>query len=768
LPGTHRLDKIPVRDENLKVMHWKSIALPCLLLLAFPALGAATQVPFETDIPVEFTFAEEFHEKVNGDCDILVKSQSSPPVMLINFSVSMTGVDPNGLAPSTPFDFSFGYLNISGLLSEDASYAPGRKMAKIRVETDWGEPAPGGDDFGDSGYIEMDWRNGRTLDVTIRLTNLTEDYFLASDFTDSVYAGADETNPDPIDIEPGTSVCEFVFGERVLTRQIYFEGTADATYNSTCDESLDQISITGRISTPSVFIDSPAEGAEELVPFPTISGTSTNIDVAEITEITVEGEDGQQEFAVLTGPFPIVPPPASGPTDQWIWTTDLIKLRPGKNTITVVATDEDGIDSLAAERIIYYPLKSTVTVSRVGEGTLSGGYPGTKSVTTSSILKLDAKPVPGWVFAGWTGSETSSAPRLNFEVVPNSNLTATFVEGPYLEMIGTYAGGGALPDANPGTATGVKLVVSVLGNVTGQLFIDGQRFAVRGQFDETGHFTQSIVRSGLPPATLTLTADLLNFQDVIAVEVTSDGNSATFDAGQLGSQNLATLSGRYTVALLQNTTPPFDGPTYPAGNGYAVLTVKSNGNATLVGKLSDGTRFSAAGPVSSDDTLFLYTMPHRNSGWFSGQITFQDLPDSDADGLFSWSRPEGMRFGKSYTAGFATPVPVIAARYTPPPPNTRVFPNDSPTGTVIAGDSSGDLFSQPVTISTANAVLATPPNPDHLSLRITARTGLFTGSFTNATGRIVRFNGAILQKPDSGFGFFLDGQQSGYLDFTSP
>jgi hypothetical protein len=40
-------------------------------------------------------------------------------------------------------------------------------------------------------------------------------------------------------------------------------------------------------------------------------------------------------------------------------------------------------------------------------------------------------------------------------------------------------------------------------------------------------------------------------------------------------------------------------------------------------------------------------------------------------------------------------------------------------------------------------------------------TGLFKGTTTNAAGKPISFNGAVLQKQTNGFGQFLNGEQSG-------
>jgi hypothetical protein len=755
-------------------MNRMSLPLLGALLLALAHRGFAVgETPFASDIPPTFSYTERYEEIPNADCDVGVKNQTSLGVapVRIDFTVSATGVNTAGFGPTTPFQFSFGNLLFNGFLGDDPTFSAGKKIAKINIETDLGQPIG---ETGIGGFIQIDWRGGTTFEVMIRIQNADDGYFpIAADNLDEVYADGDDPNPDAVDLEPGTAPCEFTLGDRIFSREIFYEGTADAAYSGTaCEESLDRINVSGAISRPNVTIGTPAEGSESLTPFPTIGGSATNIDDAEIVDVVLKGPNGQEEFANLTGPFPIVPPPGADPMEEWLWTTNLIKLKPGKNVITAISSDDEGVESPAATRTIYYPLKSNVTVALqpAGGGTVSGGFPGTKSLSTASILTLDARPTPGWFFVGWTGSAAQTAARLQFEVVPNTNLLATFDEGPYLDKAGGYSGSGAFDDGTPGTAAAAKLTVSVTGSFTGQIFLGGERFSIRGQLDGTGSFTQIIRRAGKPDATVTLDVDLNSFMGEIGVTVTSGASTAAFAAGKVASTAAAPEAGTYTVAIRRSTTPPFDGAGFPDGHGFATMKVSAKGAATLVGKLPDGTRFSGAGQLLDDGTLFFFVQPHRRAGWFGGTLAFQNTPGtSDADGLFDWSRPAGRTFGATYPAGFTTRVAVIAARFVAPAAGVRVFPNNSPTGTVTADDDAGARLSpspKAVAISASN-IISAPADADRLRVSVNARTGLFRGSFAKPAGGSFLFEGAILQKANRGFGHFADGPATGAVDFLS-
>ncbi|HYV30858.1 MAG TPA: hypothetical protein VEO53_07135, partial [Candidatus Binatia bacterium] len=85
----------------------------------------------------------------------------------------------------------------------------------------------------------------------------------------------------------------------------------------------------------------------------------------------------------------------------------------------------------------------------------------------------------------------------------------------------------------------------------------------------------------------------------------------------------------------------------------------------------------------------------------------------------------------------------------------------------IAGFTNGNLasFANNLTLGTDNKVVNHSSN--RISLTIQKPTGLFTGSVTPPGGRSARsIKGALLQKQNSGSGFFLGTNQSGRVSIA--
>jgi hypothetical protein len=745
-------------------------------LLFFSMIGsaallraAAQEIPFASDILPQFSHSEILQEYADTDCDVHIQRSASlvpktEPVK-IDLTVSLTGIDPATLTPDTPFSLTFGNLAIDGKLQDDPRFSAGKTKASIDIETDYGQPLPGEVDFGVGGSIEFDWSDGATLKVTARITNGTDWYFpVAWNMLDELYADADDPHVGPEPIGMDQESFEFIFGNRILEREVYYEGTmsADYFYNKTqdCEEILDRIEITGQISQPTVQIDSPADETESRIPNPRIGGIATNLNFSDISDVVVSVNGGEPESS------DVGPPSAQGDRNSWNWSNNLIKLSPGRNVVAAVAIDSEDLESVAATRVINYPIDSRVAVNKVGEGTMTGGFPATVTVKTASTLAIDAIPKPGWVFVGWSGSSTSKGNRLRFEVVPDAVLTATFEAGPFLDRAGLYAGGNFLAQFQDQVASTLKINLTLFGTFTGQFNIGADQFTLRGAFDASGKFTQTFTRRSLPPVTLNLSMDLDDPDHPVDAEIDSGGVQESYAANRLGSDNPDALAGAYTATIARTDDPIYDSPAYPAGNGFAAIKLDDLGRAVIAGRLPDGTRFATSGMIANDDSLFLFIRPHRNEGIFSGNLLFRDIPEtSDADGLFYWHRPPGRRFGLTYLDGFAMELSVLASKFTPPAPGTRVFPNNASSATVSADDSTATLFSKTVAIDANNRVIA-PADADKLRVDLAPRTGLFNGSFVQDK-KNRRFKGAILQKSASGYGCFLDGTETGSIVITT-
>jgi hypothetical protein len=73
------------------------------------------------------------------------------------------------------------------------------------------------------------------------------------------------------------------------------------------------------------------------------------------------------------------------------------------------------------------PGTSVVTVQIVGGGTVKPNYDG-QALTNGTKYSMTAKPRSGFGFTGWSGSLTSSKPKLTFTNAPGLDFTATFLD----------------------------------------------------------------------------------------------------------------------------------------------------------------------------------------------------------------------------------------------------------------------------------------------------------------------------------------------------
>ena len=81
-----------------------------------------------------------------------------------------------------------------------------------------------------------------------------------------------------------------------------------------------------------------------------------------------------------------------------------------------------------------------LTIITNGLGTLSTNLAASQSLVEGRTYSVTAIPKAGQVFAGWTGSYTSSAPKLIFVMADDTVLIANFIPSPFLAVKGNYSG----------------------------------------------------------------------------------------------------------------------------------------------------------------------------------------------------------------------------------------------------------------------------------------------------------------------------------------
>jgi formylglycine-generating enzyme required for sulfatase activity len=287
---------------------------------------------------------------------------------------------------------------------------------------------------------------------------------------------------------------------------------------------------------------------------------------------------------------------------------------------------------------------------------------------------------PGILFP-YPGSDPSGPP-IRGEEPADTPLPPDLVNSPLLAAAaGTYEGVLNLLSTGTGGLENFRLKPD--GSFTGQLWILGQKYALRGRFDVDGSATVQVQRQrGLSPLPLTLqlrqeVGSLLGFQ--LSGSVTVGGQLHQIRAQRQpdhSPRNRSPHEGRYTLAML---APLFADPEQmPAGDSFAAFTVSHLGRCSGALVLADGSRTTFSGFVASSGEWSLHRPLYGKlpRGILAGKITFREVPGvSDADGEWHWSR-QALAMPKSqfYPAGFAHTHQVVASRYQESAPGTATWP----------------------------------------------------------------------------------------------
>jgi hypothetical protein len=195
----------------------------------------------------------------------------------------------------------------------------------------------------------------------------------------------------------------------------------------------------------------------------------------------------------------------------------------------------------------------------------------------------------------------------------------------------------------------------------------------------------------------------------------------------------------------------------PGGHGYAACVVSRGGQVLLSGALADGTTIKAASSMSQNGNAAIYVPLNGGQGVLEGWIGFRDNGASDLVGWCIWMKP-AVSGAKAYSGGFNATASVFGSWYVPPSAGGTIL--DSPENILFSGGGLEEELSEKITLGLKNKVAGLTGN--RLKLAFTLSTGAFKGSVVNpATSKLIPFGGAVFQKQNEGYGYFLDGGFSG-------
>jgi uncharacterized repeat protein (TIGR02543 family) len=177
---------------------------------------------------------------------------------------------------------------------------------------------------------------------------------------------------------------------------------------------------------PKVAITSPAAGADVTNSTILVEGTaSDNVAVAAVY-YQLKNANGTNAWQLATG------------TNSW--SAVVTNLIPGPNTVRVEAYDTSTNVSTVLSRVFNYIIPTPLTLTKIGEGTVSGATSG-QLLHLGYPYTLTAIATAGFAFRGWTGDISTNVSTLHFIMTSNLSLTANFadVEKPTLSITAPVA-----------------------------------------------------------------------------------------------------------------------------------------------------------------------------------------------------------------------------------------------------------------------------------------------------------------------------------------
>ncbi len=460
----------------------------------------------------------------------------------------------------------------------------------------------------------------------------------------------------------------------------------------------------------------------------------------------------------LNGGGPIELTPTNG-----LWSTTLSNV-PGGTNIIVVRAQDTSSNITEVTRRIFHRVKVPLSLTIVGSGTVSGAGNG-DLLEVGRNYTLTAKPAKNNLFGDWSGTVSTLAPKLTFEMDTNVALTATFGTNLFPAVQGAY--NGLFSDTNDfqqASAGFLTLKVSKTGASSGKLLLNGGSHSVKGTLNAFGLGNFLVARKGTNALQLGLSLDLTNGTDQLTgtvSEVTS--NATTIWTAQLladraffdGKINVATQAGKYTIVLPADT----NSAAGPEGDGFGAVSVTTKGAVSLAGMLPDGTKFAQKTSLSKNGDWPLYVPLYKGKGSLISWVNFTNQPESDLFGLFNWFKRA--QAAKYYAAGFTNEALLVGSRFIPGTTN-NILGLSNALVSFLGGNLSAD-FTNAIAIDGKNKV--TNLGSNKLSLSLNKSSGTFSGSVTPpAGGKALSFSGAILQKQTNGAGFLLGTNRSSRVE----
>ena len=326
-----------------------------------------------------------------------------------------------------------------------------------------------------------------------------------------------------------------------------------------------------------------------------------------------------------------------------------------------------------------------------------------------------------------------------------AQVTVTAPANNVLAGAGLYAG--LVSDANsPVGYWGITLTSK--GSFTGVLSILGAKYPLKGNFNSSGVFNQTITVNGQSfQCNLSINAGLNQITGTVMANNVSYSLTLDRTFPQFTAKSPTPWAGRYTL-LIPVPAAQKGNQSYPQGTGYGVMTITPTGLVTVIGKLGDGASYTVGTVLSRQQVIpFFSQVAYQPGGYIAGLVTLARAVESDMTGTLAWHKPP--QTSPNDTSTFDLTPSLIGARYTPPAPNTIAAPFRLVDSARVfnASLTIGVVPAVQFVIASSNKAKPVSATPEQPLLKISAATGLFTGSFlpSSADPRQT-FAGVLFQK----------------------
>lgn len=358
------------------------------------------------------------------------------------------------------------------------------------------------------------------------------------------------------------------------------------------------------------------------------------------------------------------------------------------------------------------------------------------------------------------GAGGGSANSLALEPPAALQAASTNTPGTVGGNAGSYSG--LFWDATQAAAESsgfITVKITPRSSYTGRLLLEGKSYAFSGRsIPVSGLFTNYILTPSRHVLAVRLQVDLTGGRKVHGTVSDWSGNWTTeVVAARDGASAPAGLRGKaFTLAV-----PPAE--SGPAGFSYGTIQIDASGNLHWAGALADGSKVSQSVRVSEQGLWPLMASLYGGGGMAIG---WMQLNTNDLNGKFIWLKNGGLagKYTNTYAAGITNSVWVDGSPYVAPAGTGRVL-NLTNAAVNLSGGGLTNAFAEGFALG-ANRRVATKDN--HLRLRFTTSSGLFSGSAVNPeTGGTISFQGVVNQKAINGAGWFMGKQENGRV-FLAP